>query len=379
MNGKIRTIIAVALFGLSLTGCGGGGGGGSSQSTGGEGVSSVSFVKKIEISGGARPEIVTTSARVFVVYRTNTATFALKIFDADMNQEIASKTLIETSGSYGMPTDIRVASDGGYLYAFYEMADMAAGKSYLFGAKYSLNDAFDKAASIGPISISKTFDKATSGDEKLDDPIALIAGDSVFVVTRYKASSEKSGDTKYKVYEFTKELSKKGEFDLDLSSVADGGPRQSSAVYYGGYYYMVIATTVGNAGVIDFLTPSDLVVVKLDANWNVKETKNISTDKSSQTDAETYITGFKADSENFYLTYIQIDIPNIDNGGFAAPLRIYDKNFNLVVNEKVRTKQSGEPGLRPSLELRDDTIFVGHDSGSLGTGNAEVYIYKIKR
>ena len=351
----------------------------SSTATQAKGVSSLSFVKKIEILGGARPEIAATNSRVFVVYRTNTATFALKIFDADMNKEIASKTLIEKSESYGMPTDIRVASDGKYFYAFYEMADIPAGKSYLFGAKYSLNDTFDKTVSIGPISTSKIFDKTVPGDEKLDDPIALIAGDSVFAITRYKASFEKSGDTKYKVYEFTKDLLKKREFNLDLSSVADGGSRQSSAVYYDGYYYIVIATTVGKAGVIDLLTLSDLVIVKLDANWNVKEAKNISTDKSSQTDAENYITGFKADSKNFYLTYIQIDVPNIDRGGFTAPLKIYDKNFNLVVNEKVRTKQPGEPGLRPSLELRGDTIFVGHDSGALGKGNAEVYIYKIKR
>lgn len=344
-----------------------------------KGVSSVSFVKKIEILDGARPEIAATDSRVFVVYRTNTETFALKIFDTDMNKEIVSKTLIEKSGSYGMPTDIRVASDGKYLYAFYEMADMAVGKSYLFGKKYALTDNFNEIFSIGPISSSKVFPTHQAGDEVLDDPIALIAGDSVFAITRYKASFEKSGDTKYKVYEFTKDLSKKREFNLDLSSVADGGPRQSSIVYYDGYYYMVIATTVSKAGVIDLLTPSDLVIVKLDANWNVKEARNISTDKSSQTDAENYITGFKADSENFYLTYIQIDIPNIDRGGFTAPLKIYDKNFNLVVNEKVRTKQSGEPGLRPSLELRGDTIFVGHDSGALSKGNAEVYIYKIKR
>ena len=341
-------------------------------------ISGVDFVKKITILNGSRPEIVATNDRVFVLYRTNSANFSLKIFDADMNNEILSKTLIEKSTSYGMLTDIRVASDGKYLYAFYETADTQVGKTYLFGEKYSLDDSFNKIDSIGPISTSTFFENAVSGDEKLDDPIVLVAENSVFAITRYKYSSEKSGSTKYKVYEFTKELSKKKEFVLDLSSVADGGASQSSAIYHNGYYYMLIATTVGKAGVTDLLTPSDLMIVKLDTSWNIKESKNISTDNSSGTDVEQYITGFKADSDNFYLTYIQIDTKNMDSGGFTAPLKIYDKNFNLVVNEKVKTKQSGEPGLRPSLELRGDAIFVGHDSGKLGKGNAEIYIFKKK-
>lgn len=344
-----------------------------------KGISSISFVKKIEILDGARPEITATDSRVFVVYHTNTETFALKIFDADMNKEIVSKTLIKKSGSYGMPTDIRVASDDKYLYAFYEMANMATGRSYLFGAKYALTDDFNKISSIGPISSSKVFPTHRSGDEILDDPITLIGKNSVFTITRYKSSLEKSEDTRYKVYEFTKDLLKVKEFILNLSSVADGEARQASAIYHNGFYYVAVPTTLGTAGPIAHMTPSDITIIKLNTDWNIMESKNISTDGSNSNDAETYITGFKADSENFYLTYIQIDIPNIDRGGFTAPLKIYDKNFNLVVNEKVRTKQPGEPGLRPSLGLRGDTIFVGHDSGALGKGNAEVYIYKIKR
>jgi hypothetical protein len=104
--------------------------------------------------GSARPEIIATSNRVFVVYLGNIGnggnrTFNVKIFDSNLDNLIASKTIVTTTTEYGSPTDIRVASDGQYLYAFYETAKTTSQTStttYLWGAKYALDDALTRVA-----------------------------------------------------------------------------------------------------------------------------------------------------------------------------------------------------------------------------------------
>ncbi len=346
-------------------------------------VSSVEFLKKIEILNAARPEIIATSDRVFIVYlgnisRTESKTFSIKIFNSDLSQEIATKDMVYFPTEYGGPTDIRVASDGEYLYAFYETASLITKKAFLWGAKYTLDDGFKRVAFSGPVASSLTFDVATKGDEKLDDPIVLLGENSVFTITRYQSSLEKSAETKYKVYEYDKDLTLIREFDLNLSSVADGSARQASALYHDGFFYMAIPTTVGPAGPIANITPSDIVVVKFDNNWNIKESRIISTDNGDPDDAETYVTGFQADRNNFYLTYLQINIPKI-NTEFTAPLKVYDSNFNLILNEIVKTKNPDESGCRPSLEVTGERIFVGHSAGKQGDGNAEIYLYKTIR
>jgi len=70
-----------------------------------------------------------------------------------METELTSKTLVTKSADYGMPTDMRIASDGEYLYAFYEM--ITDKKSYLFGSKYRLDDDFEKVKSTDVISSDK--------------------------------------------------------------------------------------------------------------------------------------------------------------------------------------------------------------------------------
>ena len=355
--------------------------GGPEASTAG-GVSSIELVKLATFANAARPEIVVTDDRVFVIYLslTNPVSFSVKIFNRGMTLELASKVLVPTSATYGKPTDIRVAKTAGYLYAFYETLSDTANRCYLFGARYSLDDAFEQVGSTDLIATGKFFLQTTDGDELLNDPAVLVAENSVFSITRYKSSLGTEGATRYKVYEFTKDLSTKTrEFDLDLSSVADGQPRQTTAISHEGYYYMAIGTTVGPAGGIEMMTPSDLVIVKLNTNWSVVESKNISTDSSNPDDVETYFTGLAADSHNFYLDYVQIDVSAIDAGGFVVPLKIYDRDFNLVAQSTVRTKQRGENGLRPSLELTANQVFVGNSGGTMGSGSAEIYIYDIVR
>lgn len=374
------------------------------------------FLKEVDIENSARPEIVATKDRVFVVYlgdipndmgpppppinnkrqfglqkeqttpfkRTSfegqvnrnmkgRTSFKVKIFDASLN-EIATHTLVSSSQEYGMTTDIRIASDEQYIYAFYETADMRKGKSYLWGAKYSLTDNFQKVAyTPSPIAVSTTFNIAQEGDEKLDDPAPLIGPDSIFVVTRIKTSFKKEGRTLYRVREFSKNLEKLSEFDLDLSSVADGSSRQASLIYHNGYFYIAVPTTVANEVKIelDLAIPSDIVLVKLDENWKIAGSKVISCEPD---DVETYITGFDTDGRYFYLTYNQL----LFGREMSSPLKIYDKDFNLIFSKKIKsiTPRKGL-GLRPSLEVSQDKIFLGNDGGD--RRSAKVYIYEVKK
>ncbi|MFQ6089712.1 MAG: hypothetical protein ACE5K0_12545, partial [Candidatus Methanofastidiosia archaeon] len=353
---------------------------------GGE-ISSIELLKKVEVGVGARPEVVATRDRVFVVY-IDTAikgrqAFSVKIYDEDMNNEIAYKILVSTSVEYGKPTDIRVASDGQYLYAFYETVDMNIGKAYLWGAKYRLDDNFERVAyTSSPITTGPIFTKAQSGDEKVDDPITLIGPNSVFVITRIKQRSFSQNEPMiYRVREFSKDLQTKlFEFDLDLSSVADGGPRQASAYYYKGYYYMVVPTTTGNGDYPESMaTPSDLLLVKLDKDWKIVESNNLSQDHE---DIETFVLGFEIYNGLFFVTYKQ-GMP------FVCPLKVYDQNLNLV-SSKIVKETSTRESLRSALEVTDDRIYVGLSAGqgppppgakikstSREPGTAEIYVYEI--
>ena len=161
---------------------------------------SMRFLKRVDVGVGARPEVVAVKDRVFVVY-LDTATrgktaFSVKIYDKDMDREIAYKILVSQSSDYGRPTDIRVASDSKYLYAFYEKTDNTV--SYLFGAKYKLDDSFERVAyTPNPIASGPSFTKEKVGDEIVNDPIALVGPNSVFVITRIK---QKSFPRKKKVF-----------------------------------------------------------------------------------------------------------------------------------------------------------------------------------
>ncbi len=340
------------------------------------------FIKKVNITtssegGGSRPEVVATKKRVFVIYHGNIKkgrrpTFNVKIFDSSMEKEILTRVLINSSRKYGNVTDSRVASDGKYLYLFYETANMRVGKSFLWGAKYKLDDSFKRVAYTHiPIVTSVTFNVAEYGDEKLDDPAPVVSTDFVFVITRYKTTFKKSGKTIYKVRKFNKELKKLKEFDIDLTSVVDGQARQMSVVYHQDYFYMVTPTTVGEVRVEAALaTPSDIVLVKFDKNWKILWSKTISAEPD---DTETYVTGFKMDKNRLYITYNQRKF------GISSPLKIYDHKFHQLRKVKVaslgrrkkRLRPSFGEGLRPSLDVFGNRIFLGNNEGE----NAVVYIY----
>jgi hypothetical protein len=334
---------------------------------------SLKLLKKVNIPDAARPEIVVTDSRVFIIYvdksggsKFRSRKFKLKIFDRDMNNEISTKTLVSSTHNYGSPTDIRIISDNEFVYVFYETAAKTK-KTYLFGAKYRLDDDFKRVAYTDTIAESMFFRIAPTGKEKFDDPAPMIRGNRVYVMTRYKSSFSNAGDTKYKIRIFDKNLKKLSEIELDVSSVGAGEGRQSSIVYDNGYYYLVAAKTTGNCGKEEFIQwrcPSDILMVKLDERWNVVDSKIIA-EKERYTEA--FVTVLMSDDYHFYITYNQV----ILREGMASVIKIYDKQWNSVHSEEYKTVK-GRARLRPSMFVTSDRIYAGNNSGDT---SAEIYVY----
>ena len=158
--------------------------------------------------GSARPELAATTNRVFVLYLGNiqtadSRTFRVKVYDNDVQNLLMSQMLVSTTPQYGGPTDIRVAGDGQYLYAFYEThkpTSPTTAVTYLWAAKYQLDDAFDRVDyTPTPVAQSMPMSQLSDGGELLDDPAPLVGPNSVFVVTRLKYSLSLSGRTVYRV------------------------------------------------------------------------------------------------------------------------------------------------------------------------------------
>jgi hypothetical protein len=320
----------------------------------------IELLERVEIGAGARPEVVATKDRVFIVYLDTAKeigpAFSVKIYDKDMNKEIAYRILVSASEKYGRPTDIRVASDENYLYAFYEQTDGYL--SNLFGAKYKLDDYFERIAyTQEPIVTAPAWTKEKVGDEVPNDPITLLGPDSVFVITRiYQESPSVGNPTIYRLREFSTDLKRNiSQFDLDLSKLAgaEGNARQASAYYYDEYYYMLVPTTSRNGSYAENMaTPSDLLLVQFDKNWELVKYNNLSQDHD---DIETFVLGFEIYNDLFFITYKQ-GMP------FVCPLNVYDQNFNPILSEIIKEAIKGE-SLRSALDVRDDRIYIGLSAG----------------
>ncbi|MEW6363336.1 MAG: carboxypeptidase-like regulatory domain-containing protein [Acidobacteriota bacterium] len=355
-------------------------------------------VKVVAVTGGeegcsARPEIAATASRVFVLYlghvTTGTArTFDLKIFDAGLDAVLVTKTLVSTSAEYGGPTDIRIASEGQSLYAFYETnkpRSPSTGVTYLWGAKYTMDDDFPRVAYTStPIATSRPLAELEDGDELLDDPAPLIGPSSVFVITRLKYSLSTSGRTAYRVREFSKnDLSGIRTYDVDLSDAADGRARVASLLFDGESIFIALATTVSNQGTMeetDDGAPSDIVLVRMRPDWTYDPHHDVMTISAEPDDRENYVAGLETDGQHFYITYKQaVGIP--PSGEQRAWIKVLDLNFNPVLSEVVRSTVWGPGGgeLRPSLEVFQNRIFSGQSTGeALGSGDAAVWVYELQ-
>jgi hypothetical protein len=341
--------------------------------------------------GSARPEIVATSNRVFVAYLGNIGTgsgrrFDAKIYDASFDTLITTTTLVETTTEYGGPTDIRVASDGDYLYAFYETnkpTSPTTAETYLWARKYLLNDGLDLVASTAtPIASSNSMGELGDGGELLDDPAPLVGPDSVFVITRLKYSLATTGSTIYRVRELTKDLVQLREFDLDLSSAADGRGRVTSLLFSNDRIYIALASTVSDEVIIEDTDDGalcDLVLVAMRPDWTF-EPQDVHTISAEPDDRENYVAGLKSDGTFLYVTYKQA-VGSPPDGEQRAVIKMFDGDLAEVHEEVVRTALWGPGGgeMRPSLEVFGDRIFSGQSAGeSLGAGNALIHVYRVE-
>ena len=356
--------------------------------------SALTLTKQVSITtdtegNSARPEVVATDSRIFVLYLghidggEDTRSFDVKIYDIGLTSTVTSTTIVPPSADYGAATDIRTASEGQYVYAFYETSTTST--TYLHGAKYALNDSFDLAARAAePIASAKPVFETVEGDEILNDPAPLVGPDSVFVVTRLMSSIGMSGKTVYRVREFNKDtLAQIRQFDLDLSDVADGRGRVNSLLYRDNTIYMALATTVSDEGVNDQNLMSDdgalsdIILIAMTPDWTFNPQTDVRTISAEADDRENYITGLRSDGTNFYMTYKQA-VGSPPSGEQRAMIKIFDRDFNLLHREIVRSTVWGADGgeIRPSLEVYGSRIFSGQSTGAgQGTGNAAVYVY----
>ncbi len=340
--------------------------------------------------GSARPEMIAAQNRVFVAYLGNIGqrdgrTFNAKIFDANLDNVIAKKTLVQTTPEYGGPTDIRVASDDKFLFAFYEThkpTSQTTGVTYLWGAKYALDDKFERVAyTAQPITTSKPLAELSDGGELLDDPAPLVGPNSVFVATRLKFTAAKSGKTIYRVREFNKDtLAKLSEFDLNLSDAIDGRARVASLLYRDNSIYIVLATTTSDQVTVenDDGAQSNLAVVRMKSDWTFDAQKDVRTISAAPDDVENYVSGLDADGNYFYITYKQ-SVGKPPTGEHRAWIKIFDRDWNLVQQQQVKTAPWGPSGgeIRPSVEVIGNRILSGQSGGQgVGRGSAEIYVYQ---
>lgn len=341
--------------------------------------------------GSARPEIISIGDRIYVVYLgniTGSRTFNVKVFDSELVTLITSTTIVTTNATYGGPTDIRTATDGQALYTFYETFSALTGTTYLWGAKYSFNESLgslDRDASTPmPVAISSHMVDPPDGRELLDDPALLIGPNSVIVITRYDTSLATAGSTRYHVREFNKDtLVQLSERNCDLSDAADGRARVASFLFWNNTILAVLPTTVSNTALRednDDGAQSDLVLVRMNQDCTFDALQDVRKISEESGDIENYVTGLKADSNYFYITYKQtVGVPF--SGEHRAVTKIYDGNFNPVLKQQVKSipwigAASGQ--IRPSLEVIGNRILSGQSgSQAINTlGNADIYVYE---
>jgi len=341
--------------------------------------------------GSARPEVIATDSRVYAVYLghlsggMSTKSFDVKVYDAGLASVVSTTTIVPPSVAYGAATDIRIARDGLYVYSFYETSTTTT--TYLHGAKYVLNDSFDLVARASePIASSVPVFQAVEGDEVLNDPAPLVGPDSVFVITRLMSSIAMSGNTIYRVREFNKDtLARIRQFDLDLSSIADGRGRVTSLLFWNNAIYMALATTVSDQGVNDqnLMTDDgalcDIILIKMTTNWTFNPQTDVRTISAEADDRENYITGLRTDGTYFYMTYKQA-VGGPPTGEQRSVIKIFDMDFNLVHKETVMSTPWGAGGgeIRPSLEVYGTGIYSGQSTGmSIGSGNGQISMYQM--
>ena len=328
----------------------------------------------LEEGGGARPEIIFLNGQWYMVYRDSAArggSFRLKNFGRSLGQKASSRVLV-SSGAKGGVTDIRMTTDGGFVYAAYETASAQGRK--LFVEKYD---------SQFRLLISRQAAEAARpgrGVEALDDPAVVVGNNHVYVMTKVGIGQ---GQRQYRVREFNLDLTPTGavfeigtELNIGLGSV-------SSVVFADGNFYVVTTVHVSGRPVCpsaDETTNNDLYVFLYDKDWRFT---GFSKAITSGPHIEYYPTGFKYADGKFYIVYLVNDpetyLPHCGQGGNLgigkAYLLVLDKNFNPLINQKITA--GSEIVNHPTLEVAGGQIYVAYgrkEREGLGLGSSNIWV-----
>ena len=322
-----------------------------------------------EEDGGARPEIALLDNQFKIAYRdtlTREGHFLLKALDLNLEPTGVQSVLVSTDESGGV-TDIRLTSDGQFVYAAYEKSSRN-GRS-LFLEKYDAS--FNRLAS----QLVATVGKPGRDVEALDDPPVVLAAERnrVYVLTKIRGG--------YRMREFDLSLNPTDqtfEVQTGLDMGVGGVP---GALFLDGFFYLV--TTVHVAGTplcpqSDPSTNNDLVVLQYNPDWTPTGRQQTIADTS---EIERYPTGFKYMDGKFYVTYIDSD-PQTDTiecgtadeqiGVDPVRLRVLDRGCNLLAETPVT--DVGDTGNYPTVEVLGERIYIayGHkEAQGLGPGRSK--------
>jgi hypothetical protein len=247
-----------------------------------------------------------------------------------------------------------------------------------------LTDSFDLVTETPtPLASSIPVTNAADGDEVLNDPAPLLGPNSVFVLTRLMSSLSTTGQTVYRVRELSKaDLSLLKQFDLDLSSVADGRARVSSLFYFDNYIYMALPTTVSDNNIFDNRLSDDgalssILLVKMHSDWTFDPLTDVRTISSDAGAVENYVNGFQTDGKYVYMSFKK-STGVVGTGEQSGIVKIFDMNFNELLKQTIKKITWGFGEIRPSQQIRGNRFFSGqtNNPGS-GPVNSELLVYDI--
>jgi hypothetical protein len=206
-------------------------------------------------------------------------------------------------------------------------------------------------------------------------------------MTKIRTGITPDEDTRYRLREFTTDLTQVGEArDMDLSNVADGGANVNALLSLASDFYMALPTTIapmcGPGGGPD-VANSDLLMVRFDDNWTFDPTTDAWT-LSDCPEVERYVSGLDYAAGYFYVAHHATPRTWTCQQGGPSPgrppgevvwLRVFDADLNLVDAVKV----SGDAfGNHPTIEVVGDRVYVAyaHKETQEATENVVVAIYQ---
>jgi len=322
---------------------------------------------------GARPEIVSDGENFYIIYSggfTSTRAFIIKILDKNFNL-IKEQIIATGSQEFGGPTDVRIIKDNGFLYVFYETAGKQAG-AHLFGAKFVLNENFEKIADEKIADAVYGYD-AETGEETLDDPASVFVGEKLYLMTKLKDPVHLGAKTRFYLRELNpNDLSviSNSERVLDLSNVMETKASPNSLLYKDNKIYHIQVSG----------RPTDLKMVVFDESWNYSPSDVIQLTTGSET--ETMPVGARFSDESLFVTYKLGEIEKIDpdegkivNVG-EIWVEVFDEDFESI--DKIQVSAEGIEAERATLEVVGDYVYVAYAGKRENEKRSNVFIDILK-